>query len=477
MTHRLLLSGFLGATLPLFAAATVSISNADGPGEGFNDPTVIAPVGGNTGTSIGQQRLNVFQAAATIWGATLTSVPAILVQAQFNALTCSGSGAILGSAGPSNFISDSSGVTLAPANTHFHLALANKLAGSDLIPAAPEILTTFNSNLGSGGVGVGVGCGFTFYMGLDNNPPVGQIDLLPVILHELAHGLGFSTSTNGSTGAKLLGKDHKFDTFLFDLAQNLSWPAMTDTQRGTSALNPRKLVWTGANVSAAVPTVLTQGTPELVISAPATLAKTYLASAFQAALPPYPNLSFPGVTGEVMPASDAVAPFDDACSAITATSALGLSGKIAVIDRGNCLFNTKVANAAAAGAIGVIFINNAAGGPPPITGADAAPAIPSLVISQADGALLRNQLRFRSRNRSGIFATVRANTATFSGADSIGRALMFSPDIFQSGSSISHWDPSMFRSQLMEPNFSAGLTLSVNPPQDLSFKLLQDMGW
>ena len=178
-----------------------------------------------------------------------------------------------------------------------------------------------------------------------------------------------------------------------------------------------------------------------------------------------------------MPASDAVAPFDDACSPITATSALGVNGKIAVIDRGNCAFNTKVANAAAAGAIGVIFINNSAGGPPPITGADAAPAIPSLVISQADGALLRNQLRFRSRNKSGIFATVRSNTAIFSGADSIGRALMFSPDIFQSGSSISHWDPIMFRSQLMEPSFSAGLTLSVNPPQDLSFKLLQDMGW
>ena len=142
MTHRLLLSGFLSAALPLFAAATITISNADGAGEGFNDPTVVTPAGGNTGTTIGQQRLNVFQAAANVWGATLNSVPAIVVQAQFNPQACNSVGAILGSAGPSNFISDSSGTTLAPANTHFHLALANKLAGADVIPAAPEILAS-----------------------------------------------------------------------------------------------------------------------------------------------------------------------------------------------------------------------------------------------------------------------------------------------------------------------------------------------
>ena len=57
----------------LQAAATIVIINNDGANEGFNDPTPVAPVGGNTGTTLGQQRLNAFQHAAGIWGARLTS--------------------------------------------------------------------------------------------------------------------------------------------------------------------------------------------------------------------------------------------------------------------------------------------------------------------------------------------------------------------------------------------------------------------
>ena len=48
--------------------ATITIVNKDPVGVGFNDPTPAAPVGGNAGTTLGQQRLNVFQAAAAIWG-------------------------------------------------------------------------------------------------------------------------------------------------------------------------------------------------------------------------------------------------------------------------------------------------------------------------------------------------------------------------------------------------------------------------
>src|SRR5205823_4009423 len=41
----------------------------------------------------------------------------------------------------------------------------------------------------------------------------------------------------------------------------------------------------------------------------------------------------------------------------------GASGKVALIDRGNCVFSQKVANAKAVGAIGVVIINNVAGDP------------------------------------------------------------------------------------------------------------------
>ena len=47
-------------------AAQFVIVNADFPGEGFNDPTPAAPVGGNPGTTLGEQRLNVFLRAAGV---------------------------------------------------------------------------------------------------------------------------------------------------------------------------------------------------------------------------------------------------------------------------------------------------------------------------------------------------------------------------------------------------------------------------
>src|SRR5689334_17892025 len=78
----------LGASAPAQAAATIVIVNLNAPGEGFNDPTPAAPVGGNTGTTLGQQRLNAFQHAADIWGATLTSSVPIRIGASFVPLAC-----------------------------------------------------------------------------------------------------------------------------------------------------------------------------------------------------------------------------------------------------------------------------------------------------------------------------------------------------------------------------------------------------
>ena len=65
------LGGALGAALILVAAvahgkATIVIVNADAPDAGFNDPTPVAPVGGNCGTTLGAQRLIVFRTTAEI---------------------------------------------------------------------------------------------------------------------------------------------------------------------------------------------------------------------------------------------------------------------------------------------------------------------------------------------------------------------------------------------------------------------------
>ncbi len=90
----------LALTASAGLAATITIVNVDGAGEGFNDPTPAAPVGGNPGVTIGQQRLNVFQTAADIWGAILPGSVQIRVQSAFDPLTCTATSAVLGSAGP-----------------------------------------------------------------------------------------------------------------------------------------------------------------------------------------------------------------------------------------------------------------------------------------------------------------------------------------------------------------------------------------
>src|SRR5204863_2173791 len=68
----------------------------------------------------------------------------------------------------------------------------------------------------------------------------------------------------------------------------------------------------------------------------------------------------------------------------------GASGKLAIIDRGTCTFSTKVRNAIAAGAVGVLVINNVAGDPIGMAkdglGGDDLPAV---MISKNEGAALR----------------------------------------------------------------------------------------
>ena len=102
-----LISG--GPPAPAAYAATITIVNLDGPMEGFNDPTPVSPVGGNPGTTIGAQRLYVFQRAANIWATLLRSNVEIRVGAQFDPLSCNATSGVLGSAGPTTVHRDFAG--------------------------------------------------------------------------------------------------------------------------------------------------------------------------------------------------------------------------------------------------------------------------------------------------------------------------------------------------------------------------------
>jgi len=77
---------------------------------------------------------------------------------------------------------------------------------------------------------------------------------------------------------------------------------------------------------------------------------------------------------------------NDGCTSVDP----GASGKLAIINRGACTFSQKVANANAAGALGVLMVNNVAGDP--IAMARTAgfnDNLPAVMISSNDGAALR----------------------------------------------------------------------------------------
>ena len=239
-----------------YGQATIVIQNdIDAPGTGFNDNTPAAPVGGNNGTTLGQQRLNAFQFAANVWGATLTSGPTITIRASWEALPCTATSGTLGSAAPVTLRQNFANAPFT--GTWYPSALGNALAGVDSNTSNPEIRARFNISLGQ------PNCiaGHPWYLGLDNNHG-SSVDLVAVLLHEFAHGLGFLTFTDPETGefaGTAPGFPSIWDRFLRDNSTGKLWVNMTSSERVASAINSGNLVWAGPQVIASVPGLLFNG--------------------------------------------------------------------------------------------------------------------------------------------------------------------------------------------------------------------------
>jgi len=466
----LLLSGAaLAGALCSAQAATVTIINQNAPGIGFNDPTPVAPVGGNTGTTLGQQRLIAFQHAADIWGATLSSTVPIRIGASFVPLSCTENSAVLGSAGANEIFAD---FTNAPRpNTWYPSALASKLAGVDTAtPGEPHIVARFNSRLG-----LFPDClpGPGFYLGLDNNAGEAT-DLVTVLLHEMAHGLGFQTFTDDETGAEILDIPSVWDHFLVDNRNEQLWVNMTPEQRVASAISSRGLSWNGPIVTAAVPAVLDPRSRLTVFGkAAGKAAGDYLVGDASFG----PPLGRKAVKGQVMPVIDQPDGTGLACAPLPKQNAWSIRGNIALVSRGTCPFVDKARNVQAAGAIAMIVADNAPGEPTGLSGSDPSIRIPSVRISQADGVRLRAALQTRSRHRSGVLASLGVYKYRLAGADEQRRILMYTPNPNQPGSSVSHYTTEAKPNQLMEPSINSDLSHTVTPPRDLTYPLLRDIGW
>ncbi len=136
----------------------------------------------------------------------------------------------------------------------------------------------------------------------------------------------------------------------------------------------------------------------------------------------------------------------------------------------------KTKNAQNAGAIAVVIANNVAGrGRLALGGADPTIIIPAVGVSQDDGA---DAARASIRPRRSPTVTLHLNTAHARGRRRrTAVCYLYTPNPFQRGSSVSHWDTSAKRNLLMEPFINGDLTHEVKPPYDLTLQLFIDIGW
>jgi hypothetical protein len=245
-----------------------------------------------------------------------------------------------------------------------------------------------------------------------------------------------------------------------DSTNGLHWDQMTAAQRVASAISIDKLVWDGPSVTNGAATYL-GNPPRLLVNSPGSIAGSYPAgqAAFGAAL------TVAGVTGNVVLMDDATAPNpNDGCEALVNAGAI--AGNIALVDRGTCTFVIKAQAAQAAGAIGLLIANNVAGIQPP-GGTDPSITIPVIGITQALGTAIKAELG------GGVNVTIGLNPALKAGADAAGHVLMYAPNPFASGSSVSHYDVTLSPNALMEPAINNDLHDTV----DLTLNLFKDIGW
>ena len=233
----------------------------DDDGVGFNDTTPVAPVGGNSGRTLGEQRRNALQHAADLWGQALDSEVPVVIEAEFKALGCADpDGATLAYAGTTTLETGLDGGGANP-NWSYVAALADRLMGEDLHPGEPDIGATFNLDVDAGCLGDGI----RWYYGLDSKQG-DDVDFVNVALHELGHGLGVHDLTVHETGAFLGGLPNPYAAHVLDLETGKHWHEMSDQERVESMTHTRRLVWDGPRVTAAAPQRLAQGSPRVQVT-------------------------------------------------------------------------------------------------------------------------------------------------------------------------------------------------------------------
>ncbi len=170
------------------------------------------------------------QAAIDVWSDNWSSSVPINVVVNF---VQQGTSGILASASPVSFFHNFVG---APDPTLWYSsAMANALAGKDLDPANPEISININESMAA-----------SFYLKTDGSCPPNLYDLESIILHEVAHGLGFLSNDSFDSFSQYGSIDQPtpYDAF----AQTPDGGRLMDLASPSAALGlafQNTLVWSG----------------------------------------------------------------------------------------------------------------------------------------------------------------------------------------------------------------------------------------
>lgn len=144
---------------------------------------------------------DAFQYAVEIWETELTSSVPIRIRAEWRPLAAGVLGQAIWGSAYANFGGEQF------MNVFYPVALAEKIVGHEINGTSePDIFATFNSNA-------------AWYFGTDGNTPSGRMDLVTIVLHEIAHGLGYTDTYNvrGADGTVGLQSGTSTLPFIFDL--------------------------------------------------------------------------------------------------------------------------------------------------------------------------------------------------------------------------------------------------------------------
>ena len=444
-------------------AQFVFITN-DPTGVGFNDNSAASTLsaqalGNNLGTTVGELRRNVLEAAGARWSQFLNSQIPILVDVDFEDLGGSSAGGIvLAGASASSYVRNFANAPRP--GIYYPLALASSLADADLRPDLSDIDITVNSNSELDGSG-----GLSWYYGLDGNTPFNYINFSDVIAHELGHGLGFASFANLETGEYATGDPDIFSTLIYDSEVFLSWESMNDSGRVTSATNDPFVVWFGPYSNTAA-----DGVNDYIASGKQNF--TIAGTSYPALKADFSSsISDDGFTGELVLVNDGVNITSDAAEVIINTTEL--SGKIALVDRGLVRFDLKVSRAQDAGALAVVIANDVEGDAIFSPSGESTDPVPVIFVSENSGINLKALLSSGNPVSVTLFTSLLTVNEGGSATEFQTNIRLHAPATLEPGSSVSHWSEDASPNLLMEPSINSGL----NENLDLSPLLMKDIGW